>query len=63
VFRGLRHLIRLLVETVLDLWTILAQFVQELDNLGDYFSRWIPQLLEPASPPIETTAADDDDNQ
>ncbi len=36
VFRGLRHLIRLLIDTVLDLWTIPAQSLEELDNLGDF---------------------------
>jgi hypothetical protein len=36
VFRGLRHLIRLLIDTVLDLWKIPAQSLEELDNLGDF---------------------------
>jgi hypothetical protein len=36
VFRGLRHLIRLLIDTVLDLWKIPAQSLEELDDLGDF---------------------------
>jgi hypothetical protein len=38
VFRGLRHLIRLLIDTVLGLWKIPAQSLEELDNLGDFCS-------------------------
>jgi DNA-binding CsgD family transcriptional regulator len=39
VFRGLlRHLIRLLTDTVLDLRTVPTQSLQELDNLGDFCS-------------------------
>ena len=36
MFRGLRPLIRLLIDTVLDLWKIPAQSLEELDNLGDF---------------------------
>jgi hypothetical protein len=38
VFRGVRHLIRLLIDTVLDSRTIPAQSLQELDNPGDFCS-------------------------
>jgi hypothetical protein len=39
VFRGLlRHLICLLIDTVLDLRTVPTQSLQELDNLGDFCS-------------------------
>jgi hypothetical protein len=36
VFRGLRHLIRLSIDKVLDLRTAPAQSLQEMDNLGDF---------------------------
>ena len=39
MFRGLlRHLIRLLMDTVLDLRTVPAQSLQELDNRGEFFA-------------------------
>lgn len=36
MFSRPHHLIRLLIEAVLDLRTIPARFLQELDNLGDF---------------------------